>query len=108
MQNSIAKRVTLSDRVTTLSQTLFSPLPVINGQVVYAQMPAFQLTLFLQQALDRHYLVRLQFKAAPEMAPATVIGQLKQDLAGHLTLKQNKQLTTIVTPELLRSVQRVK
>ncbi|MCH4123453.1 MAG: hypothetical protein LKH74_00605 [Levilactobacillus sp.] len=108
MQNSIAKRVTLSDRVATLSQELFSPLPVIDGQVVYAQMPDFQLTLFIQQALDRHYLVRLQFKAAPDVAPTTVIGQLKEDAAGHLMLKQNKQLATIVTPALLRSIQRVK
>ncbi|WP_125582881.1 hypothetical protein [Levilactobacillus cerevisiae] len=108
MQNSIATRVTLSDRVANLSQELFSPLPVINGQVVYAQMPAFQVDLFLQQALTRHYLVRLQFKAVPDVAPATVIGQLKEDSAGHLILKQNKQLTSIVTPGLLRSVQRVK
>ncbi|MFC6289212.1 hypothetical protein [Levilactobacillus angrenensis] len=108
MQNSIAKSVTLSDRVATLSQELFSPLPVIDGQVVYAQMPDFQLALFIQQAMDRHYLVRLQFKAAPDVAPATVIGQLKEDAAGHLILKQTKQLATIVTPALLRSIQRVK
>lgn len=107
MQNSSAKRVTLSDRVTTLSQTLFNPLPVIDGQTVYAQMPAFQLSLFLNQAIDRHYLVQLQFKAAPDVAPATVSGHLKQDATGHLILKQTKQLTTIVTPELLRSIQRV-
>jgi len=83
-------------------------LPVINGQVVYPQMPAFQLTYFIQQALDRHYLVRIQFKAATDVAPATVIGHLKADDAGHLILKQSRTLTTIVTPGLLRSIQRAR
>lgn len=107
MQNSSATRLTFSDRVTTLTATLFNSLPVIDGQVVYAQMPAFQLTYFIQQALERHYLVRLQFKAAPNVAPVTVIGQLKQDVAGHLILKQDHQLSAIVTPGLLRAIQRV-
>ncbi|MFD1550027.1 hypothetical protein [Levilactobacillus fuyuanensis] len=109
MQNLITNGTTaLSDRVAIAYKELFSDLPVINGQVVYPQMPAFQLTYFIQQALDRHYLVRIQFKAATDVAPATVIGHLKADAAGHLILKQSRTLTTIVTPGLLRSVQRAR
>lgn len=106
MTNSTALQLTaLSKRVTTAYRELFSALPVINGQVVYPQMPDFQLAYFIQQALSRHYLVQLQFKAAPQMTPMTVSGHLKQDAAGHLILRA-PQLTTIVTPELLRSIQR--
>lgn len=107
MQNLITNGTTaLSDRVVTTYKELFSELPVINGQVVYPQMPDFQLTYFIQQALERHYLVQLQFKAAVDIAPATVVGHLKADTAGHLILKQSRSLTTIVTPERLRSIQR--
>lgn len=107
MQNLITNGTTaLSDRVATAYKELFSDLPVIDGQVVYPQMPDFQLTYFIQQALDRHYLVRVQFKAAMDVAPATVIGTLKEDAAGHLILKQNHALTTIVSRRLLRSIQR--
>ncbi|MGP4115826.1 hypothetical protein ACS4N0_01505 [Levilactobacillus zymae] len=107
MQNSTATRLTtLTERVATVYQELFNELPVINGQAVYPQMPEFQLTYFIHQALSRHYFVQLQFKAAPEVAPMTVSGHLKQDAAGHLILRA-PQLTTIVTPELLRSIQRV-
>ncbi|MFC6261483.1 hypothetical protein [Levilactobacillus fujinensis] len=104
MQN--VKGSALSDRVATAYRELFSELPVINGQVVYPQMPKFQLDYFIRQTLDRNYLVRLQFKAAVDTTPMTVVGHLKQDTAGHLILKQNHALVTIVTPELLRSVQR--
>src|SRR5699024_4080489 len=96
------------DRVATAYKELFSDLPVINGQVVYPQMPTFQLTYFIQQALDRHYLVRLQFKAPAEVAPTTVMGHLKEDAAGRLILKQSRTLTTIVAPGLLRSVLRAR
>ncbi|MCH5465031.1 hypothetical protein [Levilactobacillus tujiorum] len=107
MQNLITNGTTaLSDRVATAYKELFSDLPVIDGQVVYPQMPDFQLTYFIQQALDRHYLVRLQFKSAPTAAPATVVGTLKEDAAGHLILKQSHALTTIVSRRLLRSIQR--
>lgn len=108
MQNLNATGAALSDRVATVYKELFSSLPVIDGEVVQPQMPVTQLSYFIQQALDRHYLVRLQFKSAPDVAPATAIGHLKQDAAGHLILKQTKQLTTIVAESLLRSVQRVK
>lgn len=106
MTNSPALQLTaLNKRMTTAYRELFSELPVINGQVVYPQMPAFQLRYFIQQALTRHYLVQLQFKAAPQMTPMTVSGVLQQDRAGHLILR-SPQFTTIVTPELLRSIQR--
>ncbi|NLR09648.1 MULTISPECIES: hypothetical protein [Lactobacillaceae] len=109
MQNLITNGTTaLSDRVATAYKELFSDLPVINGQVVYPQMPDFQLTYFIQQALDRHYLVRLQFKAPVDVAPTTVIGTLKEDAAGHLILKQSRTITTIVSRGLLRSVQRAR
>ncbi|WP_203641311.1 hypothetical protein [Levilactobacillus andaensis] len=108
MQNVNVNRSALSDRVATAYRDLFSDLPVINGQVVYPQMPKFQLDYFIRQTLDRHYLVRLQFKAAVDAAPMTVIGHLKQDTAGRLILKQSRSLFTIVTPELLRSIQRAK
>ncbi|WP_143462036.1 hypothetical protein [Levilactobacillus enshiensis] len=108
MQNVTVKRSALSDRVATAYRDLFSDLPVINGQVVYPQMPKFQLDYFVQQTLDRHYLVQLQFKAPAGSAPMTVVGHLKQDTAGHLILKQSHTLATIVIPELLRSIQRAK
>lgn len=106
MQNPIVNRPTLSDRVATVYQEMLSALPVINGQLVYPQMPMTQLSYFSQQAITRHYLVQLQFKAATNVAPTTVVGHLQQDAFGHLILKQTNQVTTIVTLELLRSIQR--
>ncbi|QMU07768.1 hypothetical protein [Levilactobacillus suantsaii] len=107
MLNSAASRLKpLTERATLVYQELFNSLPVIAGQVVYPQLPAFQLTYFLQQALMRHYHVTLQFKAAPQVAPMTVTGYLQQDVAGHLILK-SPHLITIVTPALLRSIRRV-
>lgn len=107
MQNSTASRLDkLTNQVATIYQEFFGDLPIVEGQIVYPQMPAFQLDYFLQQAETRHYRVQLQFKAAPQVAPMTVSGHLQSDAAGHLILR-SAQLTTIVTPALLRSVQRV-
>ncbi|WP_125573012.1 hypothetical protein [Levilactobacillus huananensis] len=107
MQNLNLNRVALSDRVATAYKELFSSRPIIQGQVVDAQMPESQLTYFIRQALDRHYFVRLQFKSSnPDIAPAVAMGHLKEDTAGHLVLKQDHRLTTIVAPRLLRSIQR--
>lgn len=111
MPTSNANRLTnftekMTERVVTVYHELFNELPVINGQAVYPQMPEFQLHYFIQQALSHHYYVQLQFKAAPTITPMTVSGHLKQDTAGHLILR-SPNLTTIVTPALLRSIQRV-
>ena len=107
MQDTTARRLaTLTNQVATIYQEFFGDLPLIKGQVVYPQMPLFQITYFLQQAVDRHYQVQLQFQAAPEVAPMTVHGYLQADAAGHLILTAD-HLTAIVTPALLRSVQRV-
>lgn len=107
MQNSTARRfANLSNQVATIYQEFFGELPLIDGQVVYPQMPEFQLTYFLDQAVARHYRVQLQFKAAPNVAPMTVSGFLQTDAAQHMILRSTS-LTTIVTPTRLRSVQRV-
>ncbi|MCW3777592.1 hypothetical protein [Levilactobacillus namurensis] len=82
MQNSTARRfANLSNQVATIYQEFFGELPLIDGQVVYPQMPEFQLTYFLDQAVARHYRVQLQFKAAPNVAPMTVSGFLQTDAA---------------------------
>lgn len=108
MEDSTARRLaTITNRVATVYQEFFGDLPMVNGQVVYPQMPAFQLDYFIQQAVARHYRVQLQFKAAPEVAPMTVSGYLQQDAADHLILRSGK-LTTIVVPTMLRSIQRLR
>ncbi|MFC6275054.1 hypothetical protein ACFQET_05940 [Levilactobacillus tangyuanensis] len=106
MQNLNINRAALSDRVATAYKELFSSRPVVQGQVIESQMPDEQLHYFIRQSLDRHYFVRLQFKSVPDVAPATASGYLSEDAAGHLVLKQDRRLTTIVAPRLLRSIQR--
>jgi len=71
-------------------------------------MPAFQRTLFLTQAQERHYHVMLQMQPALTQAhPYNIHGVLKTLASGQLVLiNREKHLTHLIATDQIRYLKR--
>jgi len=110
MQNKQTRLQTISKNFQTSYRQIFDEITTAAAASapLLPQMPAFQRTLFLEQAQQRHYQVMLQMQPAlTQTHPYNIHGVLKTLASGQLVLiNREKHLTHLINLDQIRYLQR--